>query len=59
MSIFLFQEEINEDKLDNYCSDDNKTIKYALLELKYNRYVKYDANLRKHKNILLKHIPNI
>ena len=43
LSIILFQEEINEDKLDNYCSDDNKTIKYALLQLKFNRYIKYDA----------------
>lgn len=48
LSIILFQEEINENKLEKYCTDDNETIKYALLELKYNRYIKYDADLGKH-----------
>lgn len=47
LSIILFQEEISEDKLEKYCSDDNETIKYALLELRFNRYVKYDSDLGK------------
>ena len=48
LSIILFQEEINEDKLEKYCTDDNQIIKYALLELRFNRYIKYDADLGKH-----------
>jgi len=47
LSIILFQEEINENKLEKYCTEDNETIKYTLLELKFNRYIKYDANLEK------------
>ena len=48
LSIILFQEEINENKLEKYCSNDSETIKYALLELKFNRYIKYNADLGKH-----------
>ena len=35
LGIILFQEEINENKLEKYCADVNETIKYALLELKF------------------------
>ena len=41
LSIILFQDEIVGTEIEKLCTDDKETIKYALLELRINKYVKY------------------
>lgn len=43
LSIILFQDEIVGTEIEKLCTDDNETIKDALLELRINKYVKYDT----------------
>ncbi len=42
LSIVLFQDEIVGTEIEKLCTDDKETIKDALLELRINKYVKYD-----------------
>ncbi len=42
LSIILFQDEIVGTEIEKLCTDDKETIKDALLELRINKYVKYD-----------------
>lgn len=42
LSIVLFQDEIVGIDIEKLCTDDKETIKDALLELRINKYVKYD-----------------
>ena len=42
LSIILFQDEIVGIEIEKLCTDDKETIKDALLELRINKYVKYD-----------------
>lgn len=42
LSIVLFQDEIIGTKIEKLCTDEKETIKDALLELRINKYVKYD-----------------
>ena len=43
LSIVLFQGEIVDTEIEKLCIDDKKTIKDALLELRINKYGKYDS----------------
>ena len=45
LSIVLFQDEIvgTEIEKQKLCTDDKETIKDALLELRINKYIKYDT----------------
>lgn len=43
LSIILFQDEIVGTEIEKLCTDDKETIKDALLELRINKYVKYDT----------------
>ena len=43
LSMILFNDEINALELSKYCSDDMKTIKDTMLELRIMKYVKYDS----------------
>ncbi len=43
LSIVLFQDEIVGTEIEKLCADDKETIKDALLELRINKYVKYDS----------------
>ena len=43
LSIILFQDEIVGIEIEKLCTDDKETIKDALLELRINKYVKYDT----------------
>ena len=47
LSIVLFQDEIVGTEIEKLCTDDKETIKDALLELRINKYVKYDSESRK------------
>lgn len=42
LSIVLFQDEIIGTEIEKLCTDDKETVKYTLLELRINKYVKYD-----------------
>lgn len=44
LSIVLFQDEIIGTEIEKLCTDDKETIKDALLELRINKYVKYDTD---------------
>lgn len=43
LSIILFQDEIVGTEIEKLCTDNKETIKDALLELRINKYVKYDT----------------
>lgn len=47
LSIILFQDEIVGTEIEKLCTDDKETIKDALLELRINKYVKYDTESAK------------
>ena len=47
LSIVLFQDEIIGTEIEKLCTDDKETIKDALLELRINKYVRYDFELNK------------
>ncbi len=47
LSIVLFQDEIIGTEIEKLCTDDKETIKGALLELRINKYVRYDFELNK------------
>ena len=47
LSIVLFQDEIVGTEIEKLCTDDKETIKDALLELRINKYVKYDSESEK------------
>ena len=47
LSIVLFNDEIIGLDIKKYCTDDKETIKDALLELRINKYIKYDAESKK------------
>ena len=43
LSIVLFQDEIVGIEIEKLCTDDKETIKDTLLELRINKYIKYDT----------------
>ena len=43
LSIVLFQDEIVGTEIEKLCTDNKETIKDALLELRINKYIKYDT----------------
>lgn len=47
LSIILFQDEIVGTEIEKLCTDDKETIKDVLLELRINKYVKYDTESAK------------
>jgi hypothetical protein len=47
LSIVLFQDEIVGTEIEKLCIDDREAIKDALLELRINKYVKYDSESEK------------
>ena len=47
LSIVLFNDEIIGLDIEKYCTDDKETIKDALLELRINKYIKYDPESKK------------
>ena len=47
LSIVLFQDEIIGTEIEKLCTDDKETIKGALLELRINKYVKYDSKSKR------------
>ncbi len=47
LSIVLFQDEIIGTEIEKLCTDDKETIKGALLELRINKYVKYDSESKR------------
>lgn len=47
LSIILFQDEISGTEIEKLCTDDKETIKNALLELRINKYVRYDFKSNK------------
>jgi hypothetical protein len=47
LSIILFNDEITSMDIKKYCNDDEETLKDILLELKINKYVKYDPDSNK------------
>ena len=47
LSIVLFNDEIIGLDIQKYCTDNKETIKDALLELRINKYIKYDSESKK------------
>lgn len=47
LSIVLFNDEIIGLDIQKYCTDNKETIKDALLELRINKYIKYDPETEK------------
>lgn len=47
LSIVLFSDEITGLDIEKYCTDDKETLKDALLELRINKYVKFDPDSNK------------
>lgn len=47
LSIVLFNDEIIRLDIQKYCTDNKETIKDALLELRINKYIKYDPESKK------------
>lgn len=47
LSIVLFNDEIIGLDIQKYCTDNKETIKDALLELRINKYIKYDPESKK------------
>lgn len=47
LSIVLFNDEIIGLDIQKYCTDNKETIKDALLELRINKYIKYDPKSKK------------
>lgn len=47
LSIVLFQDEIIGTEIEKLCTDDKETIKGALLELRINKYVRYDSESKR------------
>lgn len=47
LSIVLFNDEIIGLDIEKHCTDDKETIKDALLELRINKYIKYDPESKK------------
>lgn len=44
LSMILFNDDINAEELSKFCADDEETIKDTMLELRINKYIKYDPN---------------
>lgn len=47
LSIVLFQDEIIGTEIEKLCTDNKEIIKGALLELRINKYVRYDSESNK------------
>ena len=47
LTIILFIDEIIGLDIQKYCTDNKETIKNALLELRINKYIKYDSESKK------------
>jgi hypothetical protein len=47
LSIVLFQDEIIGTEIEKICTDDIETIKEVLLELRINKYIKFDPKTNK------------
>lgn len=47
LTIILFNDGIIGLDIQKYCTDNKKTIKDALLELRINKYIKYDSESKK------------
>lgn len=47
LSIVLFNEDITGLDIEKYCTDNKETIKDTLLELRINKYIKYDTESKK------------
>lgn len=47
LSIVLFNDEIIGLDIQKYCTNNKETIKDALLELRINKYIKYDSESKK------------
>lgn len=47
LTIVLFNDEIIGLDIQKYCTDNKETIKDALLELRINKYIKYDAESKR------------
>ena len=46
LSIVLFNDGINSFDVQKYCTDNKETIKTTLLELRINKYIKYDQETK-------------
>ena len=49
LTIILFNNEIIGLDIQKYCTDNKETIKVALLELRINKYIKYNSESKKLK----------
>ena len=47
LTIILFNDEIIGLDIQKYCTDNKETIKDALLELRINKYIKYDSESKR------------
>lgn len=47
LTIILFNDEITGLDIQKYCTDNKETIKDALLELRINKYIKYNLESKK------------
>ena len=54
LTIILFNDGIIGLDIQKYCTDNKETIKDALLELRINKYIKYDSESKK---LIAAHVP--